>query len=160
MTDLVRPLLAALINDDLRLVLAEALAEGLEPLSPAKRARARQKLIDTGVVTADGDALTFDPGQARKALQAMARPRREGLDRFLTDTGRVDRYPSDHETRVEFLTTLAKRALQPGERMTEPVLTVRLEGLADDAVLLRRHLIDYGVAERTPGGEEYWLAEA
>ena len=55
---------------------------------------------------------------------------------------------------------LAKRALQPGERMTEPVLTVRLEGLADDAVLLRRHLIDYGVAERTPGGEEYWLAEA
>ncbi len=157
MSDLVRPLLAALINDDLRLVLAEALAEGIAPLSASRRARAREKLIDTGVLMADGDSVTFDPARAREALQALARPRREGLGRFLTNTGRVDRYPSDHETRVQFLQMLATRAMQPGERITEPILTSRLEEIADDAVLLRRHLIDYGVASRTPGGEEYWL---
>lgn len=157
MTELVRPLLAALVNDDLRLVLAEAIVAGVEPLSPARRERAISKLVSTGVLDDTGDAATFDVAKVRDALRSLAVPRATGVERFLAADGRIDRYPTDHDTRVELLTMIAHRALQPDERVTEPVLTERLEALADDAVLLRRHLIDYGIAQRTPAGTEYWL---
>lgn len=157
MADLVRPLLAALINDDLRQVFAEALIADAEPLTAARRERATQKLIATGILADIDGVLTFDTAQVRTALQALATPRREGVERFLTPAGRVDRYPSDHATRVEFLQHLARCVLQSADRLTEPVLTERLQALADDPVLLRRHLVDYGVVQRTPGGEEYWL---
>lgn len=157
MADLVRPLLAALINDDLRQVLAETLIADAEPLTAARRARATEKLIATGILSDAEGGLTFDPAQVRTALQSLATPRREGVERFLTPAGKVDRYPSDHATRVELLHHLAHGVLQPSDRLTEPVLTERLRALADDPVLLRRHLVDYGVVQRTPGGEEYWL---
>ena len=157
MADLVRPLLAALVNDDLRLVLAEALAQGAPPLTPARRARATEKLIATEVLSdADGVA-RFDPDRIRDTLRSLAKPRRDGMDRFLTMAGRVDRYPSNEVERIELLRHLAARAIAPRERLTEPVLTARLSELADDAVLLRRHLVDHGVVQRTPDGLEYWL---
>lgn len=156
MTDVTRPLLAALLNADLAAALGEVLTQE-STLTDSRRAAALEKLRQLGLIDLDERDARVNSENLRQTLTALAKPRPTGLDRFLTEQGRVDRYPSDTGTRIQLLEMLAARVLSDHERVEEVEFTTRLSGLADDAVLLRRHLIDYGVVNRTADGAEYWL---
>lgn len=156
MPDLTKPLLAAMVSDELRIALAEVLIGEIRLTDP-QRERALARLAKMGLIQQVDDRYTFDPSWASVALKATSTPRKEGIDRFLTADGRIDRYPSDAAARVELLDAVARRLLSAESSYSEKELTAKLSTVADDAVLLRRHLVDYQILERTASGDSYWF---
>lgn len=157
-----RPAIAALANDTTRevyarIVLGASRVDAVAGVAAPRADAAIAALVGAGLVTEREGALVADAtGPKRMLATAPARP--TGVDRFLRPDGRIDRYPSKAGERVELLAHVAERVLRPGEIVTERELTGRLERFADDVALLRRHLVDHGVVERTPSGSEYALA--
>ncbi|MFD4960743.1 DUF2087 domain-containing protein [Microbacterium sp. NPDC058389] len=149
-----RGVVAALLNPDLRAVLAETMAAG--PLPDARRRRAIERLHELGLVreTASG-ALEFDETAVRGILSDNPPVRPSGPTRFLGADGRIDRYPAQHAERDELLRWVAERAFGDAEVLTEQQTNERLSAFTGDAAVLRRHLVDAGLLERTRSGSEY-----
>lgn len=158
MSDRWRGVVAALLNPDLRTVLADAIAG--PPLPSARHDRATARLIDLGLLRRDGDAVVFDDRVVREVLAESARPRPTGPHRFLTDAGRIDRYPVHPADRAELLRWVASRAFEHGEVLTEAKTNERLTAFTDDVAALRRYLVDAELLERTRSGSEYALTES
>ncbi len=154
MSDRWRGVLAALLNPDLRTVLAEAMT-GPEP-TESRRRRAIARLVELGVVRQDeSGALVFDDAAVRGILSEDPPAKPSGPERFLDAEGRIDRYPAQHTERAELLRWVVERALRPGEVLSEAETNARLEPFTADVAVLRRYLVDAGLLERTPSGSEY-----
>lgn len=149
-----RGVVAALLNPDLRSVLAEAMAS--EPLPDARRHRAVERLRELGLVheTATG-GIEFDETTVRGILSENPPVKPSGPTRFLDAEGRIDRYPAQRAERDELLRWVVERAFAAGEVLTEKQTNERLAAFTDDAAVLRRYLVDAGVLERTRSGSEY-----
>lgn len=157
-------------NADSRVVFAEVVLDGGRPsaLSPARRRRALDALIASGIVVerdgaheVDGDVFAEALRDAREGAAGTgpARPRRTGIERFLDAEGRIDRYPSNLQERAALLATVAAAVLADGEVVGEREFSERLLRFSNDPALLRRLLVDHGVVERTRSGSEYALAQ-
>lgn len=166
-----RPIVAALANADARRIFAEielggasavgASAVGGDGLSPARRRRALDVLIRVGIVTvADGTATIRAERFAQVLREAPSRPRRTGVDRFLDEAGRIDRYPAGAADRAELFRHVAETVLAPGEVVAEAELGERLRRFGDDTAALRRHLVDSGLVGRTASGSSYSRSDA
>lgn len=152
-----RRVFGALANEETRRAYAQAILGLDSDLLPARREKALKNLQAAGLLTAEGQ---IDDGVYARALAVGAtRAPKEGTARFLDADGRIDRYPKNHGDRVELLQAVGAKAMKHGEELSELELTLRLGEFADDAVLLRRYLVDYGVAIRRPDGSAYRLAD-
>lgn len=152
-----RQVFGALANDETRRAYAQAVLGIPGDLPPARQAKAEKNLQSAGLFTAEG--LVDDGVYARTLSVGATRAPKEGIERFLDADGRIDRYPKNYGERVELLQAIGTRAMEHGEELNELDLTLRLENLADDAVLLRRYLVDYGVLLRRPDGSVYRLSD-
>lgn len=160
MTSAWRPLAAALANEATRTAYARIVLGDPDPLAGLAPSRARhvgEALLRSGLVIEREGALVADDA-ALKEMLATDAPRPTGVARFLRPDGRIDRYPTNAAERRDLLVAVAGEVLAPGEVVTERELTDRLAAHADDVALLRRHLVDHGVVERTRSGSEYALA--
>lgn len=148
-----RGVIAALLNDDLRAVLAETSAPA--SLSPVRRDRAIERVVELGLVRRIDDDIVFDDRVLREMLTAKPRP--EGPERFLDRDGRIDRYPVRADQRRGLLSWVVQRAFPADETLTESEVNDRLEPLAPggDVAVLRRYLVDHALLERTASGSEY-----
>ncbi|HBR90123.1 MAG TPA: hypothetical protein DEA59_12795, partial [Microbacterium sp.] len=79
------------------------------------------------------------------------------LDRFFDEQGRIAVYPSNATIRGELLAAIAPSILKPGEVLSEQRINARLSDVTHDVAVLRRHLVDHGLIERTPSGTAYSL---
>jgi hypothetical protein len=158
-----RPLAAALANDRARqayagLVLGHSPDDVLADLPPSRRTHIVDSLLAAGLLVSDGDTLRTDDDVFRRLLAAAPRPQRpRGVERFLDGSGRITSYPSGAAERAELLALIAGRALAAGEVLSEKELNERLEPFSSDVAVLRRHLVDHGLVERTRSGSEYAL---
>jgi hypothetical protein len=156
-----RPLVAALGSRDARTVFARIVLRTepdriLDGLNPAKGRRALEVLTSSGLVTAENGVLTVDENIFAAVLKAQpVRPNQTGIERFFDDEGRIDRYPANHDERVELLGIVAAQVLAIGEVVGEAEITERLGRYTDDPALLRRQLVDHELLERTRSGSEY-----
>ncbi len=148
-----RGVVAALLNDDLRTVLAEIAPAA--PLTPARRERAIDRLILAGVLRRDRADVAIDTAALRALLAAPVRP--TGPERFLDADGRIDRYPAGAGDRRTLLEWIAERAFPIDETLSEGQVNERLAPFAPggDVAVLRRYLVDHELLERTPSGSEY-----
>ncbi|HEX5859439.1 MAG TPA: GNAT family N-acetyltransferase [Microbacterium sp.] len=130
---------------------AEILRAAIDPSDAAAAAVLRS----AGFASSDVDGAGLDVWE-RGAPRAK-RPR-TGPERFVTEDGRIDRWPVQAEDRLELLKWVADRALVPGQVLSEREINARLSAFTGDVALLRRLLVDHGVLERTRSGSEYALA--
>ncbi|WP_127475187.1 DUF2087 domain-containing protein [Microbacterium sulfonylureivorans] len=158
MSDRWRGVVAALLNPDLRAVLAEVIAA--DELSDARRARALARLVESGLVREGEDGPEFDEASVRGILAADPPAKKSGPARFLDGSGRIDRYPVQDADRLELLRWVAARAFEPGEVLSERATNERLGRFADDVAGLRRALVDAELLERTRSGSAYALVES
>lgn len=148
-----RGVVAALLNDDVRAVIAETVSA---PLTPKRRERALAQAENAGLVRRGaGDAVIFDDTVIRELLASAPRP--TGPERFLDREGRIDRYPADSAQRRALLAWIAVRAFSPGDVLTETEVNDRVRAYApnEDVAVLRRYLVDHQLLERTRSGSEY-----
>ena len=157
-----RGIIAALSNPAAREVFAEVVLgvdglPALERLSPSRRRRVVDVLITSGLVRhGAGGRLVETPDVFANALAAdPAPPRPSGVDRFFDGGGRLTGYPTRPAVRASLLEKIAREIVEPGEVLDEKTLNSRLAAVADDVALLRRHLVDHGLLERTRSGSEY-----
>lgn len=150
-----RGVVAALLNPDLRAVLAESMTDAA--LTPARRGRALARLEELGLVRRTDDGLAFDDRVLRGILAENPPVKLTGPQRYLDADGRIDRYPVRGADRLELLAWVAERAFRPGEVLSETETNERLEQYTVDVALLRRYLVDHGLIERTRSGSEYAL---
>lgn len=153
MSDRWRGVVAALLNPDLRAVLAEAI--GSEDLPAARRSRAIDRLIEIGLIRRSDDGIAFDEAFVRGVLAENPPVKATGPERFLDGAGRIDRYPVQDADRLQLLRWVAEQAFQPGDVLSERETNERLERFTDDVAALRRHLVDAELLERTRSGSEY-----
>lgn len=154
-----RGILAALLNPDLRTVLADSLQGA--PLTAARRERAVARLVELGLVREVGAGeVEFDEDAVRRILDEARSAKVAGPERFLTAGGRIDRYPAQQRERHELLRWVAERAFRSGEVLTEQQTNERLEPFTDDVAVLRRYLVDAELLERTRSGSEYARVDA
>lgn len=148
-----RGIVAALLNPDLRAALGEVMGD--RRLTPPRRERAIERLEQIGLVRRTAAGVEFDERMLRAALDANPPAKATGPARYLDAGGRIDRYPVRADDRRELLAWVCERALAEEEILTEPQLNERLSIFADDVALLRRHLVDAGLLERTRSGSSY-----
>jgi hypothetical protein len=86
------------------------------------------------------------------------RRRARVLARLLGEDGRVTRWPTRFAHKLIVLEHVAAH-FEHGERMSEAEVNARLNELHafNDAAVLRRWLVDYGMFRRTRDGSAYWL---
>ncbi|MFJ6418655.1 DUF2087 domain-containing protein [Paeniglutamicibacter sp. NPDC091659] len=152
-----RQVFGALANEETRRAYAHAVLGIPGDLPPARQAKAEKNLQAAGLLTAEG--MVNDGVYARTLAVGASNMPKEGIDRFLDADGRIDRYPKNYGERLSLLRSIGARVMKHGEELNEPDLTLRLEDLTDDAVLLRRYLVDYGVLLRRPDGSVYRLSD-
>jgi hypothetical protein len=148
-----RGVVAALLNPDLRAVLAELTTDA--SLTAARRERALSRLEDIGLVRRVGGHAEFDDETLRSILTENAPEKPRGPQRYLDPEGRIDRYPVRAGDRRELLSWVVEQAVEPGEVLTEAEVNERLERFTTDVAVLRRYLVDHGLFERTRSGSEY-----
>lgn len=158
MSDRWRGVIAALLNPELRAVLAEAIAA--TPLTDARRQRAQDRLCELGLLRETADGLAFDEALLRDILAESPPEKATGPARFLDGAGRIDRYPVQHADRLELLRWVAVRAFAPGDVLSEQATNERLSPFTDDVAALRRFLVDAELLERTRSGSEYALVSS
>ena len=155
-----RAILAALANETSLRVFAQIVMgatpdEATSDLSPSRRRHVLGSLQKAGILN---DRLELVRTRFADVLATSAsEPRPAGVDRYLDQNGRVLTYPSRPEVRAELLRLLGERAFAVGEILDERQVNDRLTAHADDVALLRRHLVDYGILERTRSGSAYSL---
>lgn len=154
-----RPLVAILANPETRRVAAElmlgaTLESATDKLSPSKRARVSEALVNSGMVNAETKA--FEASIFRAILDSVAVPKQHGIERFL-DGNRIRQYPANLEERGKLLAHVAKSVFRPEEVLTEREVNERLLSYSEDVAVLRRYLVDYQLVERRSDGTEYAL---
>jgi hypothetical protein len=152
-----RGVVAALLNPDLRAVLAETI--GTPDVGGARRERATERLLEIGLLRQTPDGVEFDEQFVRAVLAEHPKERPTGPQRFLDAHGRIDRYPVQAGERRELLRLVAARAFSPGDVLSEGETNERLARFTDDVAALRRYLVDAELLERTRSGSEYALVE-
>ena len=160
-----RRVMAALGNTDARtayaqIVLGADLADVGAGLNEQRRKKAIAALLESGLVERNA-ANELEASEAIFRDLLTQQPRRQaqtGVDRFLR-LGRIERYPSNMTERRQLLAWIVSEAFKPGEPLTERQVNERLLSYADDVVMLRRYLIDFGLLERTPSGSCYFRPE-
>ena len=159
--DSIRPLLAALANPTARDTFARVVLGAASDVPSRREERALSQLESAGLVTRSGDSWDVDEAQLRALLQRGTRRRpKDGPERFLTTDGRIDRYPSQHSERHEFLQAIVPRVIGATETLSEAEIGTRLAALTDDTALLRRMLVDHAILDRDLSGSVYRLATA
>lgn len=153
-----RRVMAALANRDARTAYAQIVLgeEVLSGVKEQRRTRAIAVLLEAGLAEWTGSkGLEASDAVFRELLtQQPKRQPKTGVDRFLR-LGRIDRYPASPADRRELLGWIVAQAIQPGEDLSERQVNERLLNYADDVVLLRRYLVDFGLLERTASGSSY-----
>ena len=154
-----RPIIAALSNPDMRVVIAKlilgsTLDEALEGHSPSKRRKLHAALDHAGLLADTGTAEVLDTGVFAAILASGAKPKREGRERFLDGT-RIVQFPSQPAEREELLAWVADQVIRRDEVLSEAMLNERLLAHSDDVALLRRYLVDFELLERRADGTEY-----
>ncbi len=160
-----RAVIAALANESARRVYAELIlgveSTTLASLSPSRRRQITKVLTQSGLVLEQGGRLITDNAVFADLLASAPAPAKpSGLDRFFDDQGRIAVYPSNPKVRAELLASVAHSVLRPGEVLSEQQINARLSDLTPDVAVLRRHLVDHGVVERTASGTAYALVTA
>lgn len=158
-----RPIIAALANDDARRVFAlaslgEPIQPALDALSPSRAKHVVAALTKSGLLVETSDGFVADASAFTRALangHREAKP--QGIERYFSADGSIDRYPANKAERGELLALIASRVLTPGEVVTEVELNERLLPYSTDTAVLRRYLVDYNLVERTRSGSEYAL---
>lgn len=156
-----RRVVAALANNDARtayaqIVLGAELADVGAGLTEQRRKKAITALLESGLVERNA-ASELEASEAIFRDLLTQQPRRQaqtGVDRFLR-LGRIERYPANMTERRQLLAWVVREAFSPGEPLTERQVNERLLSYADDVVMLRRYLIDFGLLKRTPSGSSY-----
>jgi hypothetical protein len=156
-----RRVIAALGNTDARtayaqIVLGAELADVSAGLNEQRRKKAIATLLESGLVDRNAANELEASESIFRALLAQ-QPRRQaqtGLDRFLR-LGRIERYPANMTERRQLLAWIVSETFEPGEALTERQVNERLLSYADDVVMLRRYLVDFGLLERTRSGSSY-----
>jgi DNA-binding transcriptional ArsR family regulator len=126
--------------------------------------RALAVLGGAGLVRRDDAGLSADLEPIRTAAAdavaatpvgrvAAGFPRLDGC----LKNGRIATIPADDGLKAD-LGRLVMAALPPRDAYTERELTTELAVLGDDAVALRRLLVDFGYVGRDPDGSRYWPA--
>jgi hypothetical protein len=151
-----RAVLAALVNPRLRGALAEVITEGDPALTVAEQRDARRILTQSGLLTPGGQ---LDERRLR-AILAGNRPQNwgaeaEGVDRWLRADGRIDRWPTRADDRLELLSWIAERLMGADEVLAEKPFTLKLFAFTTDPNTLRRALVDAGLIDRNPDGTDY-----
>ena len=155
--------MAALANRDARTAYAQIVLgeEVLAGVNEHRRTKAIAVLLEAGLAQWTGNrGLEASEAVFRELLSQQ--PRRQpktGVDRFLR-LGRIDRYPASLADRRELLRWIVAQAIQPGEELSERQVNERLLDYAQDVVLLRRYLVDFGLLERTASGSSYRRTES
>jgi len=147
-----RPIIAALANPNSRRTLAEV-ALGMDVPGSARRDRDLASLERAGLLARVDGTWTVAQENLTALLATAAKPRVEGLDRFV-ENGRIMRWPAAASARDEVLRWALDRTIE-SEVLGERELTERLAGLTDDPALLRRALVDAGLLARSPDGSDY-----
>ncbi|NLF04470.1 MAG: DUF2087 domain-containing protein [Actinomycetales bacterium] len=159
-----RPVIAALANPHARELFAQVVlghSGAGEGLGAARRRNVVDALVKAGLVRAVGDQLEPRPEAFTALLATQVRPERStGPERFLDAHGMIDRFPSNAAELRGLLALVAARVLAPGEVISEAELNGRLRVFTPDVALLRRHLVDHELLERTASGSEYALSDA
>lgn len=155
-TEAWRAVLAALVNPRLRGALAEVITEGDPALTATERRDARRILTRSGLLTPGG---RLDERRLR-AMLAGNRPddwgaERTGVDRWLRADGRIDRWPTRADDRLELLSWIAERLMGVDEVLAEKPFTLELFAFTTDPNTLRRALVDAGLITRNPDGTDY-----
>jgi len=157
-----RAVLAALAHDDSRRLYAAIVLELPPPagISPGRRRRAIEQLHQAGLITRDDSTLGYrasgDPFRGLLASSARSSAPRTGVDRYVTESGRLERIPRHPAERHHLFAALTERLLSRGETLSERDLNERLAAMTDDVPTLRRFLVDYGLIARTSSGDRYW----
>lgn len=156
-----RRVVAALANNDARtayaqVVLGAELPEVLAGAQDQRRNRALDTLLESGLVERNAADELVAPKSIFRDLLAQ-QPRRQpqsGVDRFMR-LGRIERYPANMSERRELLAWIISEAIEPGEHLSEKQVNERLLSYAEDVVMLRRYMVDFGLLERTASGSSY-----
>lgn len=156
-----RRVVAALANNDARtayaqVVLGAELPEVLAGAQDQRRNRALDTLLESGLVERNAADELVAPESIFRDLLAQ-QPRRQpqsGVDRFMR-LGRIERYPANMSERRELLAWIISEAIEPGEHLSEKQVNERLLSYAEDVVMLRRYMVDFGLLERTASGSSY-----
>ena len=156
-----RRVVGALANKDARTVYAHIVLGANVPwaiadLNDRRRERAIAALLESGLIDRNAAGELAASGAIFRDLLSQ-QPRRQpqsGVTRFLR-FGRIDTYPANKAERRELLAWIVNDAIRPDEDLTEKQVNERLLGYADDVVMLRRYLIDFGLLERTRSGSCY-----
>lgn len=131
--------------------LREAYARAVLGQDLAADRRDRGKLIDAGLLSADG---AVQDRVFSELLAASARPRPEGVDRFFRE-GRLEGLPAGHADRLAVLEHLADRLFPARRELDEPTVNLLVATVTGDIPTLRRALVDYGFLERDADGTGY-----
>lgn len=138
--------LISALADPARLQLFARICAGL----PADGAKLVKRLVDAGLVTADGDTYRAVPEVFREALAKAPADPLDGLFRH----GRLVTIPHSGKRRQLLLAALAER-FEPGRLYTEQDVREKLSMVHDDHATLRRYLIDEGLLQRSNDGAAY-----
>jgi hypothetical protein len=137
---------------------ADGSVSGDSIIPQKKRGKAIADLIAAGLVADVAGTLVANGEIFRELLAQTPAVTREGIDRFIRN-GRVERYPSKPGDRDEVLRWARDTAITSAEVLSEREFSDRLAELADDAVTLRRYLVDGGLVVRDADGQRYRLRE-
>jgi hypothetical protein len=158
-----RPVVAALADDDVRvvysrLVLGQSLESAMAEVTAKKRERVLRSLTNARLVVRDPQSgVSVAAAPFAGILAADPVQKAAGVDRFMTN-GRIDRYPMGAAERHALLLHVAEHAFRPDEELTEAQVNERLRVFTDDHVTARRYLVDFGILERTRSGTSYALS--
>ena len=96
-------------------------------------------------------------GSIWRRRSPMPRGGAADITRFLTRSGRIDRYPSSADQRRLLLEWVLDRAMTDEGGRSEAEINQALEPYApgSDTAVLRRYLVDHELLERTASGSEY-----
>ncbi|GLZ76113.1 hypothetical protein Afil01_09200 [Actinorhabdospora filicis] len=132
-------------------------------LAPKAAVKALQRLIGSGLVSADG-SLSADPAVFKEAARRAAPvepavvldadPERDAVLRAFVRDDRLTSLPSGFRKIKIVVEHIAERSFEPGVTYTEPQVNEVLKGWHADHAALRRYLIDTGTMSREDG--KYW----
>ncbi|MDO4241724.1 MAG: DUF2087 domain-containing protein [Microbacteriaceae bacterium] len=154
-----RQVIAMFANPETRQIIAKMmLGENFEQataeMKANRQANLKGRLERLGLVGENGE---FQADLFRNILDQDPVQKKVGIEKFITDDGRISSYPMNADLRIELLEWVAKQVLQPGEVIAEKEMNQRLLRFHNDFSTLRRYMIDYEIMERTSTGTEYAL---
>jgi hypothetical protein len=158
-------IVAALAGPERLPVFARVVLADEPPAAPADGAgpaRHVRRLVRDGLVDTATGRPTARPEAFREALAGPRRPAEPDADprtaAFFT-AGRLTTLPARPAARRVVLTRIALDLFAADTSYPEPVVNEKLAAVPDDYPMLCRHLVDFGLLQRSPDGRAHSLAE-